>query len=66
MTSTGTRTLLATAGFLTIAALFLSTEHRAHARGILPFLLLLACPVLHVFGHGRHGGHEKHRMTNDA
>ena len=47
-------------GFVAIAAFFLLTEHRAHAFQALPYLLLLACPLLHVFhrrGHG-HGGHE--------
>jgi hypothetical protein len=43
--------------FLAIAAFFLFTEHRAHLFGILPYLLLLACPLLHLFMHGRHGGH---------
>lgn len=46
-------------GFLAIAGFFLLTEHRAHVLGILPFLLLLACPLLHLF-HGGHGGHGKH------
>ncbi len=44
--------------FLAIAAFFLITEHRAHLFGILPYLLLLACPLLHLFMHGRHGGHD--------
>ncbi len=51
---------LALLGFLGIAAFFLVTEHRAHLWGILPYLLLLACPLLHLLmhrGHGRHGGH---------
>ena len=42
-----------------IAAYFLLSEHRAHFFGVLPYLLLLACPLMHVFmhhGHGRHGG----------
>jgi len=43
--------------FLAIAAFFLFTEHRAHFFGILPYLLLLACPLLHLLMHGRHGGH---------
>lgn len=46
-------------GFLAIAGFFLLTEHRAHVLGVLPFLLLLACPLLHLFhhgGYGRHGG----------
>ena len=44
-------------GFLAIAAYFLISEHRAHFIQFLPFVLLLACPLLHMFhGHGDHGG----------
>ena len=44
--------------FLAIAGFFLWTEHRAHVLGALPWLLLLACPLLHLFMHrGDHGGH---------
>ena len=45
-------------GFLLIAGFFLFTEHRAHLLGILPYLLILACPLMHLFhhGHGHHGG----------
>ncbi len=44
-------------GFLLIAGFFLFSEHRAHLLGFLPFLLFLACPLMHLFhhGHGRHG-----------
>ncbi len=42
-------------GFLAIAGFFLLTEHRAHLLGVLPFVLLLLCPLLHLFGHGGHG-----------
>ncbi|HMN13402.1 MAG TPA: DUF2933 domain-containing protein [Bellilinea sp.] len=44
-------------GLLVISGFFLLTEHRAHVLGILPFLLLLACPLLHLFfgGYGRDG-----------
>lgn len=44
--------------FLAIAGFFLFTEHRAHLFGVLPFLLLLICPLTHVFMHGKHGSHE--------
>ena len=40
-----------------VASYFLLSEHRAHFFGALPFLLLLACPLMHVFMHGGHGGH---------
>jgi len=39
-----------------IAAYFLLEEHRAHILGVLPYLLLLACPLMHLFMHGGHGG----------
>lgn len=32
-------------------------EHRVHLLGYLPFLFLLACPLLHMTMHGGHGGH---------
>ncbi len=47
-------------GFLAIAAFFLFSEHRAHALGVLPFLLLLACPLMHIFMHRGHDGGHKH------
>lgn len=43
-----------------IAAFFLLSEHRAHFFGVLPYLLLLACPLMHVFMHHGHGGHGHH------
>lgn len=42
--------------FLAIAAFFLILEHRAHVFTLLPYVLLLLCPVLHLLMHGRHGG----------
>lgn len=68
-------------GFIAVAAFLVITEHRAHLsfllltehRGhlsqfvyYLPFLLLLACPLMHLFMHGGHGGHGSggaHRPT---
>lgn len=45
---------------LAIAALgvYLLLTHTGHVLLALPYLLLLACPLMHVFGHGhshRHG-----------
>lgn len=51
------RTKLVMLAFLGIAGFFLVTEHTAHVFGVLPYLLLLACPLLHFFGHGGHGTH---------
>ncbi len=38
---------------------FLLTEHTAHTLGALPFVIFLACPLIHLFMHRRHG-HEGH------
>lgn len=54
-------TWIATAGFLAIALFFLLTEHRAHFFGALPYLLLLACPLMHLFMHHAHGGRHEER-----
>ena len=44
-------------GFLIVAGFFLLTEHTAHVFGVLPYLLLAACPLMHLFMHHGHGGH---------
>lgn len=54
------------AGFLLVAAYFLITEHRAHLFGVLPFLLLAACPLMHFFHHHGHGGGHHHDDGNTA
>jgi cation transport ATPase len=46
--------------FLTIAALYLITQHTAHVLGLLPYGLLLLCPFLHLLMHGSHGSHSDH------
>lgn len=52
------RARIAWAIFAAVAAFYLWTEHRAHLLGVLPYLLLLACPLMHVFmHHGHHHGH---------
>jgi hypothetical protein len=52
-------------GFLAVAAFFLFSEHRAHFLGILPYLLVLACPLMHFFHHGHHG-HDSGRTTPET
>ena len=46
--------------FVAIAALFLVKEHGAHLLGAWPWILIAACPLLHMFMHGGHGGHGGH------
>ncbi|UCV22336.1 DUF2933 domain-containing protein [Ferribacterium limneticum] len=45
--------------FAAIALFYLLTEHQAHFLGALPYLLLLACPLMHIFMHHGHG-HQGH------
>jgi Protein of unknown function (DUF2933) len=40
--------------FALIGAFFLIAEHRAHVLPWLPWLLLAACPLMHVFMHHGH------------
>jgi hypothetical protein len=45
-------------GFAALALLALAVEHRMHLSGLLgwlPYLILLACPLMHLFMHGGHG-----------
>jgi hypothetical protein len=52
-------------GFAVIAGTLLFTEHRAHVLGLLIWLPLLACPLMHVFMHHGHGGHGGHGQPSD-
>ena len=48
-----------------VGGFYLVTEHTAHLFGALPYIVLLACPLMHVFMHNGHGsdrgGHAGHR-----
>ncbi|WP_227370697.1 DUF2933 domain-containing protein [Halomonas sp. M20] len=62
-------------GFTLIAGLALAAvvlllweDHKAHLLGALPWLILLACPLIHVFmhrGHGSHGGNDDDKGGGD-
>ncbi|MBY5838562.1 DUF2933 domain-containing protein [Rhizobium leguminosarum] len=56
--STYTRTVFI--AFAAIALVLITYEHRVHVLGILPWLLILACPLMHLFMHHGHGGHSGH------
>ena len=69
MTTASLRTTIAVAGLLIIAGWLLASEHQTHGWRILPYLLILACPILHLFfhrGHGAHDGRQDDRAPNDA
>jgi len=52
--------------FLAIAAFFLWEEHGAHILGVLPYALLLLCPVIHLFMHRGHGSHSAGRSGHEG
>lgn len=45
------------AGLLAVGIGLLLVDHWAHAFGFLPYLVILACPLMHLFMHHGHGHH---------
>ena len=48
-----------------IAALLLLTERRGGWMGLLPYLLLLACPLMHIILHRHHGQRSRRQQPRD-
>lgn len=46
---------------LILVAVLLVIEHWQHLIYVLPYLLLLSCPLMHLFMHHGHGGHGEYR-----
>ena len=46
------------AGFILMVVLLLWQEHRAHLLGFIPYLILLACPLMHLLHRGHHHGED--------
>ena len=45
--------------FAAVGAYYLLTEHRAHVFDYLPYVLLMACPLMHLLHRGHHRGHQR-------
>ena len=56
---------LAAMTLIAAASYFLLVEHRQHVFQFLPFLILLLCPLMHIFMHGGHG-HSGHGKDDEA
>lgn len=53
-------------GLLVVILNYLWTQHRSHLLVALPFLILLACPLFHIFHHRGHGeGQSSHHHGQD-
>lgn len=52
--------------FIIAIGYYLITEHRAHLFNILPLLLLLACPLMHIFMHRSHHHDHHKRVDNNS
>ena len=48
---------VAAIGFALVAAFYVRREHWGHAQGLLPYLVLLACPLMHLLMPHHHHGH---------
>lgn len=57
------RTGIVTLAVIAILGFLIYSGHSAHLLGFLPYLLLFACPLMHLFMHGKHGGH-RHSLTD--
>ncbi|EGM70167.1 DUF2933 domain-containing protein [Shewanella sp. HN-41] len=55
-------------GMIAAVSYFLFMEHRQHLFEFLPLLILLACPLMHVFMHHGHRHHndDPHRADKDG
>lgn len=49
---------------LIMVAVLLIIEHWQHLIYVLPYLLLLSCPLMHLFMHNGHGGHHHGQKTD--
>lgn len=48
-----------------VGGFYLLTEHTAHLLGFLPYIFVLACPLMHVFMHHGHHGHQPPNPQGD-
>lgn len=56
------RTGVATVICVAVLGFLVYEGHGLHLLGFLPWLLILACPLMHIFMHGGHHGGHHHDM----
>ncbi|WP_020405227.1 DUF2933 domain-containing protein [Hahella ganghwensis] len=55
---------LSAIALIAVASYFLMIEHRQHLFQALPYLLILLCPLMHIFMHRGHGSHQHSKDEN--
>ncbi|WP_151638635.1 MULTISPECIES: DUF2933 domain-containing protein [Noviherbaspirillum] len=63
--SVATRVKWIVTAILVVAAYVVWTEYKGQGAELLPYLFLLACPLMHLFHHG-HGSHAHHHQRREA
>ncbi len=51
-------------GIILAGGYFLWATYREQLFGYWPYLILLLCPLMHIFMHRGHGGHGNHKDHN--
>ena len=52
--------------FIPALGVYLLITHTGHVLMVMPYILLIACPLLHLFGHSHgHGGH-RHKSESEG
>lgn len=59
------RTGIATIVAVSVLGFLVYEGHGAHLLGLLPYLLILSCPLMHIFMHGGHGAHGSHHHSDE-
>ena len=52
-------------GLLVLVGIYLVIDHGQHLAPYFPFVFLLGCLFMHLFGHGGHGGNRGHDHEKD-
>ncbi len=53
-------------GLAVLVGGYLVFWHGAHLAAVLPFLVLAACPLMHIFMHKGHGHHHEQNISKDV
>jgi uncharacterized membrane protein len=57
----GSKVGLVVCMLLAVLGIYLLGTHTGHVFAALPYLILLACPLMHFFGHGHGHKHQEKR-----